>query len=181
MPISFQCPACGRNLEAPDAAAGVTGSCKFCQAKVTAPMAGGQAATMPPPSAQPTSSPLLAPPAPPPPMGGYGTGPGTGAGSQVSPGPAGYAPPPRAAVAYGQPNYILISLMWLLTVAFWGSRFLGLPIAAILWFPNLGAIMIAGMLRRSGSNADRLNGNARWIFGLAMVVLSLSLNWGFGM
>lgn len=180
MPISFLCPACGRTLEAPDSAAGATGSCKFCQAAITAPIANGLAATVPAPSVQSPQYPLQNPP-PPPPGSGYGAMPGADTNAASSAGPIGYVPPPMATASYANPNFALIGLMWLLTVAFWGSRFLGLPIAAVLWFPNFGAIMIAGALRRSHSNADRLNGNARWIFGLVMVVLSISLNWGFGM
>jgi hypothetical protein len=37
MPIVFRCPACGRELEAPDEALGSTGACRFCGAEITAP------------------------------------------------------------------------------------------------------------------------------------------------
>ncbi|HEY3412021.1 MAG TPA: hypothetical protein VGM51_03080 [Armatimonadota bacterium] len=37
MPIVFRCPACGRDLEAPDAAFGVAGSCRFCGAQIVSP------------------------------------------------------------------------------------------------------------------------------------------------
>lgn len=44
MPLSFNCPSCGHHLDAPDAAAGKAGACKFCKAKLIAPAAPGQPA-----------------------------------------------------------------------------------------------------------------------------------------
>ena len=37
MPNVFRCPACGRDLEAPDAAFSVSGSCRFCGAQIVSP------------------------------------------------------------------------------------------------------------------------------------------------
>ena len=68
MPIQFQCPKCGKQLNAPDSAAGVTGPCPFCKATITAPRAPGAPATAPasqppglPPAPSPAPSPLGAP------------------------------------------------------------------------------------------------------------------------
>lgn len=44
MPLLFRCPACGRELEAPDEAAGSPGACRFCGATITAPTGPGQPA-----------------------------------------------------------------------------------------------------------------------------------------
>ena len=37
MPISFQCPHCGKKLKAPDSAAGKSSTCPGCGNKVTCP------------------------------------------------------------------------------------------------------------------------------------------------
>jgi predicted RNA-binding Zn-ribbon protein involved in translation (DUF1610 family) len=37
MPISFQCPNCGKKLKAPDSAAGTTSTCPSCGSKLTCP------------------------------------------------------------------------------------------------------------------------------------------------
>ena len=37
MPISFQCPGCGKKLKAPDKAAGKTSTCPGCGGPVTCP------------------------------------------------------------------------------------------------------------------------------------------------
>jgi len=58
MPIIFTCPVCGRELEAPDAAAGQRGVCKFCGGRLVAPAASGEPARADTPAA-------AAPPAPP--------------------------------------------------------------------------------------------------------------------
>lgn len=44
MPITFNCPSCGRELEAPDSAAGSLGTCRFCGSTITAPSALGETA-----------------------------------------------------------------------------------------------------------------------------------------
>lgn len=84
MAMTFTCPACGRKLEAPDAAAGQRGVCKFCGARIVAPAAPGQAAHLEPP---PTDAAPQAPQAmawqPPP----------------AAASPPGYAPPPTLPVA----------------------------------------------------------------------------------
>jgi hypothetical protein len=46
MPLIFNCPACSRELEAPDAALGVTGSCRFCGAEIVSPGAPGVPAVL---------------------------------------------------------------------------------------------------------------------------------------
>lgn len=53
MPIIFNCPFCGRELEAPDAAAGSPGACRFCRATITAPAASGQPAELVSPGTPP--------------------------------------------------------------------------------------------------------------------------------
>ncbi|MBI3948740.1 MAG: hypothetical protein HY321_22715 [Armatimonadetes bacterium] len=97
MPIEFNCPACGRTLNVPDASLGATGPCPFCRARITSPGAPGEAAQLvePPPAPLPSpgSSPGGAPgpgspPAPPP--GGPPAGAPAGPGPMVS-----YGPPPR--------------------------------------------------------------------------------------
>jgi hypothetical protein len=102
------------------------------------------------------------------------------ANTATSESPVGYAPPPRAAIAYGQPNYALIGLMWILTAAYWGPRLAGMPFSGIMWLANVGALVIAASLRRSASTADRWNGTARYIFALVIVVLSIALHLEFG-
>ena len=55
MPISFECPTCGKHLKAPDAAAGKSSKCPGCGGKVTCPApakaagAAPKAATVKPP------------------------------------------------------------------------------------------------------------------------------------
>lgn len=44
MSVSFSCPACGRELAAPDNAFGVAGNCRFCGAAIIAPSAPGEPA-----------------------------------------------------------------------------------------------------------------------------------------
>ncbi|HEY3412597.1 MAG TPA: RDD family protein [Armatimonadota bacterium] len=46
MPLSFNCPVCDHHLDAPDAAAGRSGDCKFCHARIVAPAEPGQPATL---------------------------------------------------------------------------------------------------------------------------------------
>jgi uncharacterized RDD family membrane protein YckC len=53
MPLKFACPACDKDLVAPFLAAGHTGSCKFCHARIVAPTAAGQPAFMAPDPADP--------------------------------------------------------------------------------------------------------------------------------
>lgn len=57
MPMTFKCPSCGRDLEAPDGAAGQRGVCRFCGARIVAPNAPAQPAQldMPPPAPPPTA------------------------------------------------------------------------------------------------------------------------------
>ena len=50
MPISFDCPQCGKHLKAPDAAAGKSSKCPHCGCKVTCP-APAKAATATPKAA----------------------------------------------------------------------------------------------------------------------------------
>lgn len=54
MPLSFNCPACDHPLDAPDAAAGKSGDCKFCHARIIAPAQPGEPAKLAS-TAQPTS------------------------------------------------------------------------------------------------------------------------------
>lgn len=58
MPLSFNCPACDHRLDAPDAAAGRSGDCKFCHARIIAPTQPGQPAKLAP---APQESPLMEP------------------------------------------------------------------------------------------------------------------------
>jgi uncharacterized RDD family membrane protein YckC len=85
MPVSFTCPACGRALEAPDAALGRPGICKFCGAHIVAPTASGQPALLDQAPAPPEVSPGMAwRPAEP---------------ARAPGGVAGYAPAPALATA----------------------------------------------------------------------------------
>lgn len=45
MPFTFDCPACGRQMNAPDSARGASGKCRFCGALITAPADPGRPAT----------------------------------------------------------------------------------------------------------------------------------------
>lgn len=65
MPIRFTCPACDKELEAPDSAAGVTAPCPYCSAQITAPADSGQPAAMAQPPAPPAGAAPAAPGAPP--------------------------------------------------------------------------------------------------------------------
>ncbi len=96
----FQCPSCGKQLNAPDSAAGVTAPCPYCKTRITAPSL---------PSARPPAgmSPLGAPASQaPPPPGPAPLGPAPSYGPPLAgppaPGPfPGSAPPPYGAPLAG--------------------------------------------------------------------------------
>lgn len=104
MPITFHCPSCGKELSAPDSAAGLSGACRFCGATITAPSAQGEPAGL----AGPDASPFHAPDASPP----HGTTQDSGPSFQSpdAPNPPPYNPPPPytpssgyGTVGYGSP------------------------------------------------------------------------------
>lgn len=46
MPFTFECPACGRQMNAADSARGAAGKCRFCGAPIIAPSGPGRRATL---------------------------------------------------------------------------------------------------------------------------------------
>ncbi|HEY3269185.1 MAG TPA: hypothetical protein VGM37_19915 [Armatimonadota bacterium] len=191
MALQFACPACGQALSAPDAAAGQTGSCPFCGARITAPARAGEAAALP--QAAPVAAGMGAPnvgagPAPTSvypsaPSGGYApvAPPAAPAVDPLGPGLGStYSVPPPAAVPAASANVALIAIMWTLTALYWGSRFVAPSVTMALWLPNLGALYIASSLRRSRNGTDQTMGNARWVFGIVMVIISVTFRLSFG-
>jgi DNA-directed RNA polymerase subunit RPC12/RpoP len=98
MALEFACPRCGRQLQAPEAAAGSAGTCKYCDARIIAPSGPDQPAQLLAEDAgQPTPPPVEEqPPAPP-------EGPAPGPTYQPPMGSPAYGgpPPPQPAAAPG--------------------------------------------------------------------------------
>lgn len=122
MPIRFRCPACGRELSAPDEAAGAAGPCAYCHVWVTAPSAPGEPAGL---AEQPPAGP---------------EGEGTPSGPEEAPGRYGLLVPPsgrldrgtyfaeayQTTVRFPGPiigGFLLVCLVTALVLGVWGTAF----------------------------------------------------------
>lgn len=186
MPILFMCPACGRQLEAPDSAAGHSGACKFCAARLVAPIRSGETARLITPDGNAVPARAMeafsasTSPSPDPATAYKATADPPFDPLSAMPSRSGYGVPAPEVRQVVQANIPLIAAMWVLTSLYWGSRFVAPSATRILILPNAGALFIAGSLRRSDCAIDVWNGNARWIFGITMLILSLVLNMRIG-